>query len=262
MDRVEEIEKKRWRALLTEHADKARLSRDLARLRSDVPVTFDYEALTWSPEPTPELLEHYRELEFRSLIQNAGGVQLERRETDYGSIRDVEALWQFVTEARKAGRFAIDTETTGLDPHSDRVVGISVSYRANWGRYIPIGHLPEAAGGTQLSAEVVREVLGPLLADPQVGKIFHNAKFDLNMLRGFGLSVQGIACDTMLAPYLLRPGARGLGLKQLALERLGVEMTSIGSLIGKGDLITMEAVRVSEAEPYACQDADLTLQLF
>ncbi len=255
------IEKTRWKNLLTEHAESARLSRSLVLLRTDAPIDLDLDRLAWQKSVTPELQELYRELEFQKFLQDLGGVALPERTVDYGSIRTEADLRQFVAQVRKSGRLSFDTETTSLDPFQADLVGLSAASRRNSARYLPIGHDSSAAEGTQLPIETVRTVLGPVLADPAVEKIFHNYHFDYKILIKHNLPVDGLTCDTMLASYLLTPDRRGHGLKALALEQLGVEMTPIDSLIGDGELLTMAQVSVSETEPYACQDADLTLQL-
>jgi DNA polymerase-1 len=261
LSRVDEVEKPRWRSLLAEHAEQARLSRRLAILRTDAPVTFELEQLAWTPSTPPRLRELYRELEFRSLIEEAGGVRVEERTVDYGSIRTADELRQFAAEARRLGRFAVDTETTGLDPFDSHLVGISVSLHPHQARYIPIAHDSQAAEGPQLSLESVREILGPVLADPRIGKILQHIQFDYKFFRRSGLRLDGVQLDTMLASYLLNPDKKGHGLKAMALRHLGVEMTHLDMLIGDGSLMTFAQVPVSEAESYACQDADLTLQL-
>lgn len=259
--RVDEVEKTRWRALIVEHVEKARLSRQLALVRYDVPVEFSLDNLVRKSGQTAKLQAIYRDLEFNSLLQDLGGVSLEGRTVDYKSIRTEDELRQFATEIRSAGRVALDTETTHLDPFEAQLVGISASLRRNHARYIPVGHDPEAAEGPQLPLDAIRALLGPVLADPEIRKVFQNYHFDYKILKRAGFQIEGVTFDTMLASYLLNPDKRGHGLKAMALEHLGVEMTHIEHLIGDGSFLTMANVAVSETEPYACQDADLTLQL-
>jgi DNA polymerase-1 len=109
---------------------------------------------------------------------------------------------------------------------------------------------------------VVAAALRPLLLDRGIPKCAHNANYDLTVLAEHGLDVDAAICDTMIAEWLINPGSRGLGLKSLAWRRLGVEMTPIEDLIGSGSKqITMKAVPVEKAAPYACADVDMTLRL-
>jgi DNA polymerase-1 len=128
------------------------------------------------------------------------------------------------------------------------------------GFYIPVGH---AAGqGQNLELALVREILGPIMADSTLPKYAHNADYDMVVLAEHGMPVAGLTFDTMVAAFISRPKRRGLGLKQLAWERLGVEMTPIEDLIGSGrNQVTMDQVAISKAAPYAAADADMTLRL-
>lgn len=179
----------------------------------------------------------------------------------YSAVFDVGELQRFVAEARRAGRLAIDTETTALDPMQARLVGISLSCRPGEAIYVPVGHEFGDEAARQLPLEAVREALGPILGDAGLPKIAQNAKFDMRILQTQGFPFAGLRSDPMLASYVLNPEARH-GLKAMALEFLGVRMTEIVELIGSGrSIITMDQVEVGLAAPYACADADLTLQL-
>jgi len=114
----------------------------------------------------------------------------------------------------------------------------------------------------QVSLEAARRLLGPLLAAERPAKTAHNAKFDLTVLAQHGFAVGGLEWDTMLAAWLVNPAGRNLGLKGLAWEKLGLEMTPIDALIGKGrEQITMAQVPVERVAPYASADVDITLRL-
>ena len=127
--------------------------------------------------------------------------------------------------------------------------------------------LGEGAGersgeSANLPIETVQAVLGPVLADPNVPKVAHNANYDLAVLWEHGLDVQGPLFDTMVAAWLADPGRGQIGLKDLAWTRLGVEMTNIQALIGKGrDQVTMDHVAAARAAQYAGADVDMTLRL-
>ena len=110
--------------------------------------------------------------------------------------------------------------------------------------------------GKQLPLEEVRIVLDPLLSNPKIDKVAHNAKFDLLVLRQAGFSLEPITFDTMIAEWLINPTSRNLGLKSQAWIRLGVEMTHIEALIGTGrNQISMAQVPIAQAAPYAAADA-------
>jgi DNA polymerase-1 len=140
-------------------------------------------------------------------------------------------------------------------------VGIALSGAEGTGYYIPTDHKPES-NIANLPIDLVVDRLKPLLQDPDIPKYAHNANYDLTVLAEQGLDVAPVTCDTMIAEWLINPGSRNLGLKNLAWNRLGVEMTPIEDLIGSGSKqITMDLVSAKKAAPYACADVDMTLRL-
>ena len=163
-------------------------------------------------------------------------------------------------ELTAAGAFALDTETTGRDPIRVVMVGISISHEAGRSYYIPV---VTPTGPSEISLDDLREVLGPVLRDPKVAKYGHNAKYDGIVLAQAGLPVDSFEFDTMIAAAVAENPSRGhLGLKGLTLDRLGLEMTPIEDLIGKGkNQISMHEVPVEQVAPYAGADAEATLRL-
>ncbi len=177
-----------------------------------------------------------------------------------------EALQTLTHALHAADIFSFDLETDAADEHYANIVGLSFAIGEGEAYYIPTGHTRDAAGdepGPQLSVAAALDILRPALIDPVAGKVGHNAKFDMIVLARHGVWVEGLRYDTMVAAYLLNPGRRGLGLKDLAFEVLGVIMTPITDLIGVGkQQITMAQVPIREAAPYAGADADMTLRLY
>jgi len=175
-------------------------------------------------------------------------------------VRDRATLDRLVQALEAAPIIAFDTETTATDTLRAELVGLSFAVREGAGWYVPVGHTGVGAEG-QLPLNAVLTALRPVLADPARPKVAHNAKYDLEILRRVGVPVAGLTFDTMIAEFLIDPGAR-LGLKALAKVRLGLDMTAIDAIIGKGKgQITMAEVPVAEAAAYAAADADVTLRL-
>ena len=177
-----------------------------------------------------------------------------------------EALQTLAHALRNADIFSFDLETDAADEHHANIVGLSFAIGSGEAYYVPVGHRTTPSGeepGPQLPLGEALEVLRPALTDPAAGKVGHNAKFDMITLARSGVWVEGLRYDTMIAAYLLNPGRRGLGLKDLAFELLGVIMTPITDLIGTGrQQITMAQVPVRDAAEYAGADADMTLRLY
>jgi len=174
------------------------------------------------------------------------------------SLAALDAAVVELTAAGRSGAIVVDAESTSVDPMAADLVGIALTASEGKGYYIPVGHQP----ATNLQLETVIAKLRPVLGNPEILKVAHNANYDLTLLAEHGLEVSPPLFDTMIAAWLLNPGNRGLGLKDLAAERLGIEMTQISDLIGAGKKqITMDAVPVDKAAPYACADVDMTLRL-
>ena len=198
-----------------------------------------------------------------------------RKDTDYRTVTTRAELDSLIALLKTPAGFAFDTETTGTDPMRAELVGLSFSTGATKGWYIPVGHTtpepldsplrqaqgvhrPLAVG--QIPREEVLAALRPVFGDASVPKTAHNANYDLTVLAEHGIEVKGMAFDSMIAAALV--GRRAIGLKDLALEMLRVEMTPITELIGTGrKQITMDRVPVETAAPYASADADFAWRI-
>jgi DNA polymerase-1 len=179
-------------------------------------------------------------------------------DADYRVAADAAGLAALAAELRAApGPVAIDTETTGLDPMRAGLVGLSFATREKTGWYVPVGH----KDGPNVTPDLVRAILGPILADPVIAKVGQNIKYDLVVLDRHGLPVDGVAFDTMVASYLV-DAERSHNLDNLAHDELGYRMVPITDLIGKGaKQRTFADVPVPLAVRYAAEDADITLRL-
>ena len=164
-----------------------------------------------------------------------------------------EEVAALVEQLLKAERVSFDTETSGLDYHTDHIVGIGLAATPHTAYYIP------TIGDNR--AEIV-EALRPLLESERVEKVGQNVKFDLLMLRREGVEVKGRLWDTMIMHYLIDPESRH-GMNHLAQTLLGYQPIEIESLIGRGaNQLTMDRVAVEDVAPYCAEDADITLQLY
>ncbi|MFI5272515.1 MAG: DNA polymerase I [Ktedonobacterales bacterium] len=176
-----------------------------------------------------------------------------------------EALDVLARTLAAAPVFAFDLETDTVDEMQAHIVGLSFAMGPGEAYYVPVGHQPTLEEGEsfrQLPLADVLDRLRPPLTDPAVGKVGHNAKYDMMVLARHGVVVEGLTFDTMVAAYLLNPGRRNLGLKEQAFEQLGIIMQPISDLIGSGKKqITMAQVPIRLAADYAGPDADMTLRL-
>jgi DNA polymerase-1 len=274
---IDEITSKRARNALEKGRDSAFLSKRLVTIRTDVPVTLEPDTARFGDFDRQKVTKIFQELEFRRLIPRLPGIvpatpagqlslfdqaPLETSQAVLGEHQVVDtdkALDALVNALTRAEAIAFDTETTGIDPMRVELVGLALAVGPDEGYYVPVGH---QTGDRQLSWEVVRERLRPFLEDSTIAKYAHNAGYDILVLAQHGIQMQGLTFDTILAEWVLDPASRNLGLKDLALARLGVEMTPITKLIGSGkSQRSMAQVPVSQVGPYAAADAYMTYRL-
>jgi DNA polymerase-1 len=242
---------------LREFAEQARLSRILATIIKDVPYELHVDQLLAQEPDTERLNELFKLYGFHTLIKEMTA-QATLQTDQYHCILTNDALDTLALRLEGATAFAFDTETTGLDPRTAELVGISISLEPHEAFYIPVGHrylgMPE-----QLSRETVLKRLQPVFGNPAIHKVGQNLKFDLQVLATAGLEVQGSWCDTMLCSYLLHPSRGGHGLDALAQEHLNHKMISYDEMTGSGkNRICFSEVEVEKATRYAAEDADAT----
>ncbi len=261
LDHADEVKSESQKRLLKEYREQALLSKRLATVDVNVPINVHLESCEVKDFDQSKLMNLFRRLEFRQFIRELDLSQKKDVEVKYHTILTESDLDDLVGKLKQQTDFAVDTETSGLDPVTSDIVGISIAFQPHEAYYIPVSHryigVPE-----QLPLELVVSKLKPLLSDSSIGKIGQNIKYDLQIFKRCGIELSNISFDTMLASYILNPSARGHNLSDLAMEYLGHKMIPIEDLIGKGkNQITMDEVDVERASEYACEDADITLQL-
>jgi DNA polymerase I len=181
---------------------------------------------------------------------------------EYECVKTLAQLDALILELKKAGEFAIDTETTGLNPIDDDLCGISISYQPKTGCYIAMRSCEQ---DSHLDTQTVLERMKPILEDPKIKKIGHNLKFDMNVLRKHGVRLRGHnpgGFDTMVASYVIDATRSSHSMDVLALALLNHTCIPITDLIGKGKKQRpFDSVPLDQATCYAAEDADITLRL-
>ena len=245
---------------LVEFADQARLCRTLATIDCAVPIDYSVDDFAVSPPDNRRLAALFREYGFATLLKDLTSSPTLSCEK-YNLVLSEAELYDLVAELAQAPAFAFDLETTSLNPIDARIVGFALSCKAHEAWYVPVGHRYLGAP-EQLSESVVLELLRPLLTDPARPKICQNMKYDYQVLRGAGIKMEGLWCDTMLAAYLVNPARSSQGLDALALEYLDHRMISFMDVAGKGKgELNFSEVDLDRAGPYSCEDADATFLL-
>ena len=197
------------------------------------------------PEPAPDL---------RAATAPGAGQAV------YTPVLTLEQLETWVTRVEKATLTALDTETTSLDPMQAELVGLSLCVTSGEAAYIPLGHRgPDSS--VQLNREQTLERLRPWLENQAARKVGQHLKFDQHILANHGISLRGIAHDTLLQSYVLE-AHQPHHLESLARRHLGLETLSYQDVTGKGaSAIGFEQVPLDRATAYAAEDADITLQV-
>jgi len=273
------IKKPKLSQNLIEHADNARLSRELVRLVCDRPLPQPLDELILKGLPREPLQEFLMHQGFRSLLTKLGGEEASAalpariedavpfNHKDYETVVTEADLDRWIAEAHAAGVVAVDTETDDVDCIRANLVGISLATAPGKACYIPVGH---GRGGEdllterpeQLSHPLVLARLKPLLEDPAVLKVGQNLKYDLIMFRRAGIDVTPYD-DTMLLSYDLDAGLGGHGMDDLAKRHLDHACIEFKDVCGTGkNQIKFDAVPIDRATEYAAEDADVTLRLW
>lgn len=261
---------------LREATETLPLSRELATIRTDVELDFGLEDLKLREQDDEQLLELFKEYEFRTWIaeleqgETSSSSNTQSREDkpeketskkDYSVITDQQELDQWLERLKSADLFAFDTETTSLRYIDAEIVGVSFAINPGEAAYVPLGH-DYMGAPEQLDRDQVLEQLKPLLEDPQLAKVGQNLKYDKNVLANHGITLEGIAEDTMLESYVLNSVATRHDMDSLAMHYLGEKTISFESIAGKGaKQLTFNQIELEKAAPYAAEDADITLRL-
>lgn len=283
-----ELTKKRPREALLEHAENARLSKELVTILDDLPVELDMDALKVGTPDNAALAQLYVELEFHSFAKEAAGAVETPKVTGSAKYRTVETIAEaerVVRNARKARNIAIDTETvmergspSKADPLRSRLVSLSLAVASGEAYYFPFAHTDATSHqGELLTSEIATkstvknlpaltsEAMKPLrelLEDASVPKTLQDSKYDVLVLRSEGVTLRGVAFDTMIASYVLDPGRRSHSLDMLALEFMDHTMTSYVDVCGKGKSeISFDQVALDVARDYSCEGVDMTLRM-
>ena len=294
LENVDKVAENRSRESIKENAEQALMSKSLATIILDVPVEWD-EDLFKITDPDPKvLIPLFEELEFRTYAkrvfehikeeapramptkeQISGQMDLfsgtdafkdpaqqalEKKEqlykdNNYSAVEKEDDIKKLVEKLKKSGSFCFDTETTGLDIIDAEMVGIAFCIKPGEAWYVPFPEDQEKANNLALEFKGILE-------NPKIEKTGQNLKFDIGVLKNYGINVKGKLFDTMLAHYLLQPDMRH-NMDVLAETYLDYRPMSIESLIGKKgrNQKSMRDIPLDTVTAYACEDADVTLQL-
>ena len=260
-------------ARLAEHRESAELSYRLATIKTDCELKLSTDDLLAKAPDSAALTYWYKELEFKGWLSEAltddaldspseaAVVEPLAPPLEVITVLSLSQLDEWLAAIEEAPLFAFDTETTSLDYMQAEIVGVALAVATDRAAYIPLAHDYPGAP-EQLNRDLVLTRLRPLLEDSQRAKVGQNLKYDANVLANYGITLRGIAHDSMLESYVLDATGSRHDMDTLALKYLGEKTTHFEEVAGKGaKQITFNAVAIEQAAPYAAEDAAVTLKL-
>ncbi|MBP7854388.1 DNA polymerase I [Candidatus Babeliales bacterium] len=269
---LDKVPKERTRVLLEQSYENAVLSLKLFELH-EYEIDIHLKDVKFQESHWARALQFFKNLEFKSLVKqveltfgqqqslfvSSSDANEPKLHQKYQFISVVEefVLQQLCDEIKKIKAFAIDTETNGFDPMSAMLVGVSVAYQQGQAYYIPLRHTQ----GQQISFEIFFKYFGPLLADENITKYMHHAKYDLLILIQAGFYVAGSIFDTMIASSLVTKEWEKNGLKELSTQFFCERMMTYDEVTALEGVKNFADVSIPLATHYAACDAHQTLKL-
>ena len=270
------IKQNKRRETLIQNKDKAIISKKLVTLKKDVPIKNKISEFGLKAIDKNKLYNFLREMEFNRLLSsvistygeldflnNAKVLDKEEKKNkiskkNYKLIEKEDDIDEWLNEAEESGEIAIDTETSSLDPHQAKLVGISLSTKIGKACYIPLGHTK----GKNLDEKKVIKKIKPVLEDKSIKKIGQNIKFDYIIFYHKGIKINTME-DTMLMSYVLDAGKNRHNMDILSEIHLDHKTIVFKDIVGTGKKqINFSEVNIDTAKDYAAEDADITFRLF
>ena len=270
------IKQNKRRETLINNKDDAIISKKLVTLKKNVPVKNKIEEFILKSVDKDKLYSFLREMEFNRLLSSAiskygdtnnlvtkdidknSEKTTEITKKNYQLIKNEKEIEDWMKQSEEIGEFAIDTETTSLDPHTAKLVGISISNRIGNACYIPLNHV----SGNNLDEKKVLSILKNYLEDESIKKVGQNIKFDFIVFYHRGITLNSME-DTMLMSYTLDAGKNRHNMDTLSEIHLGHKTIKFKDLVGTGKKqLNFSEVNISEAKDYAAEDADITFRLY
>lgn len=262
---LDKVSKEKERKRLETHSEQAIMSLALATIKCDVPLEKDWQEFELGDADLGDLINLYRELEFKKLLQELEGTQSsvepEEIRRDYQLVTTAAGLEQILSQILQSSKVAFSVMISDEGSFGSDLVGLALAWGSEQGCYLPLSHQSES-GSASLDQSVVMELLAPILSDPRVQKVIHNSKPAWIILNSLGVELSGLQFDTMLAAYVLDPGKRVQNLEVLAREHLDVSLVAFEDLVGTGKKRrSIASVPLEQVSSYAGDQAVFALQL-
>ena len=229
----------------------------LVSLKKDLSFDLQIDEIKVPEQSNKGLQDFFKELEFNAFVTEE---QVEKKVVEYRTLKSIDDLSMIENLIHESKCFAFDTETTSIDPLKAELVGVSFSFEANSGYYLPIAHQEKTA----ISRDEALRWLKQIIEASQDKVIGQNLKYDLQVLRNHQINIKRFYADTMLMSYSINSTASRHNLDALAEYYLNIKTIKFEDVMGKGKnkLKNFSEVPIKEATNYAAEDADITLQLY
>lgn len=281
-ENIDKIEKAGVKKKLLENKENAFLSKELATIKTDVPMNLDFEHAKFGKPDFEKLLEIFAELEFKSFGNRLFSIYEKEtpREADekeeakvkiekeYHLVNNINSAKELAEKLSREKLFVFDTETNGLNTLTADLAGASFAVKEGEAYFVPVNPFPDKEDlfssdlTDRLTLLEFREIFAPVFENDGIKKVCQNGKFDISILRSHGIRVKNFYFDTMLASYVIDPDQKH-NMDNLAKVYLGYETIPLSDLIGNkknaGKIFDVELEKLSE---YAAEDADITFRLF
>ena len=271
LQNLDDLEEKQ-RTLITEKKGDALLSKELVTIKTDIALDMELDKFRYEGFDKSKLRSLFDELEFKNLLRELGdgGGLVEKPDENrtvpydnYSLILTEEGLERVIGRIKETGEVSIDFETTSTDPMLAKIVGIALCPAPHEAYYVPVAHRSLADSSTrQLGLPAVLEKLKPLIEDKGLRKIGQNLKYEFVIFEMYGVRLNGISFDTMIAAHMLDSSRISYSLDELCRLYLGHSMISYRDVTGTGkSKINFEEVELEAAKVYSCEDADVAMLL-
>ena len=229
----------------------------LVSLKKDLSFDLQIDEIKVPEQSNKGLQDFFKELEFNAFVTEE---QAEKKVVEYRTLKSIDDLSMIENLIHESKCFAFDTETTSIDSLEAELVGVSFSFEANSGYYLPIAHQEKTA----ISRDEALRWLKQIIEASQDKVIGQNLKYDLQVLRNHQIHIKKFYADTMLMSYSINSTASRHNLDALAEYYLNIKTIKFEDVMGKGKnkLKNFSEVPIKEATNYAAEDADITLQLY
>ena len=267
-EEIDSISNEKMREKLLNSKDNALLSKQLVTILTDVKIDATIDDFEKREMNSSKLEDIFKELEFSGLLKKIGSnksinIESLKREKNYNNLITVDQLTSFVSSVKENEWLSVDLETTSINPMVAEIVGFSFSVKKDTGVYVPIRFKDKKDnlfGDDDLQTAI--GILKPILENPNIPKTGQNIKYDALIMKRYGINLDGIAFDTMIAAHLISPNSRSYKLDNLSISHLNYKMVPIKDLIGSGkNQITMDQVTLEDISFYAAEDADVVIEL-